>query len=108
MSSSVDIRQSWLPLLVRTEMGRLLTKSGLALLVKVSGAAASFLMFVLLARTMDSGEFGRLGFAFSAATFLALVASLGHFTLLLRFVPIYLDREHQTKLQQLLSYSLRT
>ncbi|WP_238383099.1 lipopolysaccharide biosynthesis protein [Rubripirellula obstinata] len=57
---------------------------------------------------MTSDEFGRLGFAFSAATFLAIFASFGHFTLLLRFVPVYLEHQDRVKLRQLLVYSLRT
>jgi O-antigen/teichoic acid export membrane protein len=83
-------------------------KGGLALAIKVLGAGFSFLMFVLLARTMTSDEFGRLGFAFSAATFLAIFASFGHFTLLLRFVPVYLENHDRVKLTKLFAYSLRT
>lgn len=62
---------------------------GLALLIRIASVGLSYLMFVVLARNMDTAEYGFFGFAFSLATFVAVVAGLGQRLLVLRFIPIY-------------------
>ena len=61
----------------------------LALTVRVSSAIASYLMYVVLARILGPESFGLYGFAFSIATFGAIVAGLGLPVLVLKYIPIY-------------------
>lgn len=70
-----------------------LVRGGLvALIIKVGAAGLSFLMFLVLARAMSIEEYGRFGFAFSLATFLSVVASIGMHTGILRWWPEYEGR----------------
>lgn len=78
-----------------------------ALAIKVSSAGLSFLMFVVLARVTSKPEFGRFGFGFSLATFLALAAGLGQSILVLRFVPIYRSDGNDRALRGLVLFGYR-
>lgn len=60
-----------------------------AILLKSAAAVLSFVMFIILARAMDSADYGRFGFAFSFATFVGIVCDLGLQKLMLRQLPIY-------------------
>ena len=70
---------------------RVLKASSLALLVKLTGAPVSFLMFFALAQAMSLEEYGRFAFAFSLALVLAKAAALGQPQLMLRLLPGYAD-----------------
>lgn len=67
----------------------ILSKTGLALCVKVTGAATSLAMFAVVARSMGESSFGIFAFAFSLATFLAIVAEAGQPNLAMRYMPVY-------------------
>ena len=72
------------------EVTATLARSGFAaLVIKIGAAGLSFLMFLLLARAMSAGDYGRFGFGFALATFLAYVGLLGRHHLALRFGAIY-------------------
>src|SRR5215212_11565555 len=72
------------------EVVRSLLASGFAaLLIKTATAGLSYLMFVVFARVLSSGEFGRFAFGFSLATTLAAFAAAGLSTGVLRFWPQY-------------------
>ena len=72
------------------EVVRSLLASGFAaLLIKTATAGLSYLMFVVFARVLSSGEFGRFAFGFSLATTLAAFAAAGLSTAVLRFWPEY-------------------
>ena len=70
------------------------SKSLSALGIKVAAAGLSFVMFVALAQALTQHEFGQFGFAFSLATFLAVLGALGQRNLVLRFVSIY-QQDHR-------------
>ena len=70
-------------------LDRLLRGGAMALVIKVASAGLSFLMFLLLARASTIEEYGRFGFAFSLATSLAVVGSLGQRMMVLRSAPAY-------------------
>lgn len=58
-------------------------------LIKFGSAALSYAMFVLFAKAMDPVEFGKFSLAFSLGSFLAIVASAGLHTAILRWIPEY-------------------
>jgi O-antigen/teichoic acid export membrane protein len=58
-------------------------------LIKFGSAALSYVMFVLFAKAMDPVEFGQFSLAFSLGSFLAIVASAGLHTAILRWIPEY-------------------
>lgn len=81
---------TWRKLLFGDGLGARLARGGTAALaIRLAGVALSYLMFVVLARHMTEDDFGRFGFAFSLATFIAVIAALGQPLLVLRFVPTY-------------------
>jgi O-antigen/teichoic acid export membrane protein len=78
-------------LLLGDAIGARIARGGsLAFGIRMFSVALSYYMFVVLARHMSRGEFGEFGYAFSLATFIAVVAALGQPMLVLRFVPQYL------------------
>lgn len=77
-------------------MRNFLGKSLFAFVVKIGSAGLSFLMFVVLARAMGQDEYGVFGAAFSLATFLGVVGSLGQKPVVLRFAGHYIaNSEHE-------------
>jgi O-antigen/teichoic acid export membrane protein len=86
-------------------VANLAVKSGTAFFIKICGAGLSSLMFLALARAMPADAYGQFGFAFSFATFLAVVGSLGMGTLVLRQVPMYLENQQKEHLAGFVQYS---
>ena len=70
-----------------------LARGGLtALVIKLSSAGLTFLMFLLIARIMSADDYGRFALGFSLASFMGIVAGVGLPTAILRWWP-----EYQTK-----------
>jgi O-antigen/teichoic acid export membrane protein len=63
------------------------SKSLASLLIKVATAGLTYLMYVVLSRTMGATEYGYFAFGLSLATVLAIGASLGQQTAILRYWP---------------------
>lgn len=81
-----------------TGLGARLARGGItALAIRMSSVGFSYLMFVVIARHMSKDGFGQFGFAFSFATFVAVIAVLGQPILVLRFIPAY-QHEGRTSL----------
>lgn len=72
---------------VASVMRQGLTKSLAALLIKMATAGLTYLMFVVLSRTMGTGEYGLFAFGFALATMLSIAAGVGQQTAILRFWP---------------------
>jgi O-antigen/teichoic acid export membrane protein len=64
-----------------------LTKSLASLMIKVATAGLTYLMFVVLSRSMGATDYGYFAFGLSVATVLAIGASMGQQTAVLRFFP---------------------
>lgn len=76
-----------------------------SLIIKVTSAGFTYAMLALLARAMSTMEFGRFGFAFSLASFLGVVASLGLHTGILRWLPEYEAQGEQAEARRALRWS---
>jgi len=77
-NASTDLRT-----LLRTGLSRSLA----SLLIKVATAGLTYLMYVVLSRTIDATEYGYFAFGLSLATILAIGASMGQQTAILRYWP---------------------
>ncbi len=64
-----------------------LGKSLVSLLIKVATAGLTYLMYVVLSRTMGATEYGYFAFGLSLAMVLAIGASVGQQTAILRYWP---------------------
>lgn len=64
-----------------------LHKSLASLLIKVATAGLTYFMFVVLSRTLGDAPYGQFAFGFSLATMLAIGASMGQQTAILRYWP---------------------
>lgn len=64
-----------------------LSRSLASLVIKVATAGLTYLSYVILSRTMDPTEYGYFAFGLSLATLLAVGASLGQQTAILRYWP---------------------
>lgn len=64
-----------------------MSKSLISLLIKVATAGLTYLMYVVLSRTMGAADYGYFAFGLSLATILAIAASMGQQTAVLRFYP---------------------
>ncbi|MDB5538300.1 MAG: oligosaccharide flippase family protein [Devosia sp.] len=64
-----------------------LSRSLVSLLIKVATAGLTYLMYVVLSRTMGGTEYGYFAFGLSLATVLAIGASVGQQTAILRYWP---------------------
>jgi O-antigen/teichoic acid export membrane protein len=84
---------------------RLARGGAVALIVRLLSVALSYFMFVVLARHMTEDDFGRFGFAFSFATFVAVVAAFGQPMLMLRLIPTYQDNSASSLLNGLVRES---
>lgn len=84
------------PLLQRLagdEVVKKLLSGGLwSLGIKIGSAGLTYLMFVLLARSMTIGDYGRYSFGFNLATFLSVVAGFGLHVAIMRWWPEYLAK----------------
>ena len=86
---------------------RQLTSGSLwSLIIKVASAGLTYIMFVLISQSMTASEFGRFGFGFNLGTFLAVVASAGLHTAILRWMPEYDAQGHPDKSRQALRWSI--
>ena len=75
-----------------------LFRGGLAaLVIKISAAGLSYVMFVVLARIMSGAEYGWYAFGFSLAMFFSFVVALGQPTAILRFWPQYIGENRLDK-----------
>lgn len=77
--------------LFKKETSKLLSRSGLVLVCRVSGAAIAFATQILMARWMGATELGIYVYAFSLAMLLSTVAGLGFPAASLRFISQYLE-----------------
>ena len=64
-----------------------LSRSLISLLIKVATAGLTYGMYVVLSRTMGADEYGYFAFGLSLATVLAIGASMGQQTAILRYWP---------------------
>lgn len=75
-----------------------LFRGGLAaLVIKISSAGLSYVMFVVLARIMNEAEYGWYAFGFSLAMFFSFIVALGQPTAILRFWPQYIGEDRPDK-----------
>ncbi len=89
MKDSIEIG-GWRKLFFGNALSARLARGGIvALAIRLVSVGLSYLMFVMLARHMTENDFGRFGFAFSLATFIAVIAAIGQPMLVLRFIPAY-------------------
>jgi hypothetical protein len=64
-----------------------LARSLVSLFIKVATAGLTYAMYVVLSRTMGATEYGYFAFGLSLATVLAIAASMGQQTAILRYWP---------------------
>lgn len=69
-----------------------LLRSLASLAIKIATAGLTYLMFVFLSRAMTETAYGHFAFGFSLATMLAIGASMGQQTAILRFWPENIGR----------------
>ncbi len=74
----------------KKDFSKLLSRSGLVLFCRVSGAGVAFATQIMMARWMGASELGIYVYAFSLAMLLSTVASLGFPAASLRFISLYL------------------
>ncbi len=74
----------------KQEFRKLLSRTGLVFLCRVSGAIITFVTQILMARWMGASELGIYVYAFSMAMLLSTIASLGLPAASLRFISQYL------------------
>lgn len=76
-------------------------RSLFVLVIKLSAAILSFLMFLLAARVLDERNYGIFGVGMSSVALLVLGGSLGQRLLMLRFIPVYRDGKRPQQVEQL-------
>jgi len=79
------------------------TKSLASLAIKITTAGLTYLMFVVLSRTMSEQYYGQFAFGFALATILAIAASMGQETAILRFWPEEIAKKSRKKALEALS-----
>ncbi|WP_170353895.1 lipopolysaccharide biosynthesis protein [Ruegeria lacuscaerulensis] len=89
----------------KTSGRRFALRSLAALCIKCGAAGLSFLMFVALSRSLGDVGFGQFSFAFSLATILAIVGSIGQRSVILRFASFYLHEQEDAKARGVLRFS---
>ena len=72
---------------LRTLLKTGLNRSLVSLLIKVATAGLTYLMYVVLSRTMGAAEYGYFAFGLSLATVLSIGALVGQQTAILRYWP---------------------
>lgn len=79
-----------------------LSRSLVSLVIKVATAGLTYAMYVLLSRSMGATEYGLFASGLSLATVLAILASVGQQTAILRFWPEETGRGDMAKAHQAL------
>ncbi len=79
------------------------SKSIISLLIKITTAGLTYTMFVVLSRSMSEINYGQFAFGFSLATILAIAATMGQETAILRFWPENLGKNLRQKANDALS-----
>jgi len=93
-------------LLRRSDLGvSLALGASLAFAFQVAGVGFSYIVQVFLARWLGAAEYGRYTYAMAWASLLAVFASLGFPTAVLRFVPEYMSQKKWSLLQGVLRVS---
>jgi O-antigen/teichoic acid export membrane protein len=71
--------------------GNLSRRGTAVLLVKIAGAASSFLMYVVLARTLGVSDYGVFIYALTWLNVMLLVGKFGVDLMVIRFLPAYIE-----------------
>ncbi len=79
------------------------SKSVVSLMIKILTAGLTYLMFVVLSRSMSEQNYGQFAFGFSLATILAIAANMGQETAILRFWPEEIGKKARAKAVEALS-----
>jgi O-antigen/teichoic acid export membrane protein len=74
-----------------------LSKSLVSLFIKLATAGLTYGMYVVMARAMGADDYGQFAFGLSLATILAIAASMGQQTAVLRFWPQEIVAGHPEK-----------
>jgi Polysaccharide biosynthesis protein len=76
---------------LKSLLGNKLFGSGMiSLLIKVSGAGLSYLMFVAFAHLLNAEDYGVFAFTFNLAVVVSAFAGFGYSTAIMRYLPKYL------------------
>jgi O-antigen/teichoic acid export membrane protein len=76
---------------LKSLLGNKLFGSGMiSLLIKVSGAGLSYLMFVAFAHLLNAEDYGLFAFTFNLAVVVSAFAGFGYSTAIMRYLPKYL------------------
>jgi O-antigen/teichoic acid export membrane protein len=93
---------------MNSELAAKLLGPGLwALLIKVSGAALSYIMFVAFAHFLSPKEYGHFGVAFNLSILAATICSFGLSTGIMRFWPEYMALNNSAAAKGIVHHSLR-
>jgi O-antigen/teichoic acid export membrane protein len=93
----------------QSDIGQKLVGPGLlALIIKISGAALSYIMYVAFAHMLSPSDYGYFGLSFNLAILLATVCSFGLPTAIMRFWPEYLAQDKSGLARGIVQQSLRT
>jgi O-antigen/teichoic acid export membrane protein len=71
---------------------KLMRGGAIAGVIKLTGAALAFLMFLAVSLVTDARQFGLFGAAFAAASLVSFFSTVGQQSVILRFWPEYLGR----------------
>jgi O-antigen/teichoic acid export membrane protein len=105
-SRASDWLMSLIQQLTREEdLGQVLRGVGVAMGIRVSATAISYLLMVFLARWLGAFDFGLYMFAIALVTLLMLPATLGLGIASVKFIPSYLARADWTAVRSLLQRS---
>ncbi len=77
-------------------------------LVKISGLLVSFILQIMLARTLGVAEFGVYSFVITLVVFSSSVSALGMDKSIIRFLPEYLSKNEIDSLSSFMFFSLKT
>src|SRR6266487_228954 len=87
----------------KEENKELVLHSLLAFIVRIGGAAASFLMNIVIARYLGASESGYFFLAITVSTLLVSIGRIGGDQVILRFVSIYSDKQEWSKVNGVMS-----
>ena len=86
----MDIKQDYLGRLQSVLRHRLFGSGLISLLIKVSGAGLSYLMFVAFAHILNAENYGVFAFSFNLAVVVSAFVGFGYSTAIMRYWPQYL------------------
>ena len=86
----LDLQQQKIGGLKTLLRNKLLGSGMISLLIKVSGAGLSYLMFVAFARLLNPQDYGVFAFTFNLAVVVSAFAGFGYSTAIMRYLPKYL------------------